>query len=155
MTMMDMPYVIASQIPWLFLLLRFRKKLTVIGMIGQMHGMRQARSPPTKPMRRIYNKEWLSEGWLPPRTCSSFTTGFHSVALSADGVCVSVAESAARVLCADVLKILSLLAVFLLVSFPLSSLKAGALPAFCISAWEGGMQFLSLQAPYSRYALIL
>ena len=38
---------------------RFRKKLTVIGMMGQMQGMATASRPPTKPISRMYHSEWL------------------------------------------------------------------------------------------------
>ena len=52
-TMIDTPYVIASRMPFALSLFLFRKKLTVIGMIGQMQGMSTARRPPTKPMMRM------------------------------------------------------------------------------------------------------
>ncbi|CUQ61752.1 Uncharacterised protein [Segatella copri] len=45
---------IASRIPFfLSFLARFRKKLTVIGIIGQMQGMTSASRPPTKPMKKM------------------------------------------------------------------------------------------------------
>ena len=39
---------------------RFRKKLTVIGMIGQMQGIATASKPPTKPISRMYHSERLA-----------------------------------------------------------------------------------------------
>ena len=48
--MMDAPYVQASRMPFFLSLARFRKKLTVIGMMGHTHGVNNANKPPTKPM---------------------------------------------------------------------------------------------------------
>ena len=47
-TMIDTPYIIAALFPPPF----FRKKLTVIGMIGHTQGVSRARSPPRKPRRK-------------------------------------------------------------------------------------------------------
>ena len=56
--MIDRPYVMASFRPFFLSdLARFRKKLTVIGMIGQMQGIATASRPPTKPIRRMYHGE--------------------------------------------------------------------------------------------------
>ena len=62
-TMIDTPYIIASLIPFAdrttfpfpfsSLLALFRKKLTVIGMIGHTHGVSRAMSPPRKPRRKM------------------------------------------------------------------------------------------------------
>ena len=43
----------------LSVLARFKKKLTVMGMIGHMQGIQTANRPPTNPINRIYNKERL------------------------------------------------------------------------------------------------
>ncbi len=44
----------ASRTPrFLLSLERLRKKLTVIGMIGQMQGMTNANKPPTIPIRKM------------------------------------------------------------------------------------------------------
>ena len=48
-TMIDTPYIIAALFPPPF----FRKKLTVIGMIGHTQGVSRARSPPRKPRRKM------------------------------------------------------------------------------------------------------
>ena len=42
----------ASRMPRLLFFDRFRKKLTVIGMIGHTHGVQRASSPPAKPRRK-------------------------------------------------------------------------------------------------------
>ena len=46
--------MMASRIAFRRSSLRWRKKLTVIGMIGQTQGVRIVMSPPTKPMRKMY-----------------------------------------------------------------------------------------------------
>ena len=46
--MIDIPYIIAELFPPPF----FRKKLTVIGMIGHTQGVSRAMSPPRKPRRK-------------------------------------------------------------------------------------------------------
>ena len=46
--MIDIPYIIAELLPPPF----FRKKLTVIGMIGHTQGVSRAMSPPRKPRRK-------------------------------------------------------------------------------------------------------
>lgn len=52
---------------------RFRKKLTVIGIIGQMHGVNSANNPPMKQLKNINHKE--------PSVLSlssdKYETGFH------------------------------------------------------------------------------
>lgn len=54
MTTMDKPYVTASLIPFfLSFFARLRKKLIVIGMIGQMQGITNAKRPPTNPTIKI------------------------------------------------------------------------------------------------------
>ena len=52
-TTMDIPYVIASRNPLVLSFVRFRKKLTVIGMIGHTHGVSNAKNPPTIPAKKI------------------------------------------------------------------------------------------------------
>ena len=52
-TMIDKPYKEASRIPLLLLPPRFRKKLIVIGMIGQIQGIINANRPPMKPIQKI------------------------------------------------------------------------------------------------------
>ena len=52
-TTMDAPYVQASRIPFFLSLLRFRKKLTVIGIIGHTQGVNNANRPPTNPVIKI------------------------------------------------------------------------------------------------------
>ena len=50
MTTMLAPYVTASRTPFRLSFDRFKKKLTVIGMMGHTHGVNNASNPPTKPM---------------------------------------------------------------------------------------------------------
>ena len=62
-TIMDIPYIIASLIPFAerttfpfplsSLLALFRKKLTAIGIIGQTQGVSKAMRPPRKPRRKM------------------------------------------------------------------------------------------------------
>ena len=62
-TIMDIPYIIASLIPFAerttfplplsSLLALFKKKLTVIGIIGHTQGVSKAMRPPRKPRRKI------------------------------------------------------------------------------------------------------
>ena len=66
-----MPFCLSS-------LERFRKKLTVMGMIGQMQGMQTASRPPTKPISSRYNKEWLAMLSPAPKARNSLMTGCHS-----------------------------------------------------------------------------
>ena len=74
-TTMDIPYVIASRNPLVLSFVRFRKKLTVIGMIGHTHGVNRAISPPSNPITKIYHRELFAgvSSCIP----NSFMTGFH------------------------------------------------------------------------------
>ena len=56
-TTIEAPYVQASRMPFFLSLVRFKKKLTVIGMIGQTHGVNKAKSPPMRPVKKIYIHE--------------------------------------------------------------------------------------------------
>ncbi len=54
MQTMDIPYVMASRMPFfLSLPARFKKKLTVMGMMGHTHGVNSANNPPAIPIRKI------------------------------------------------------------------------------------------------------
>ena len=52
-TTIEIPYVTASRMAFERSLLRLRKKLTVMGMIGHTQGVRRARNPPAKPARKM------------------------------------------------------------------------------------------------------
>ena len=52
-TTIDAPYVQASRMPFFLSLLRFRKKLTVIGIIGHTQGVNNASNPPINPVTKI------------------------------------------------------------------------------------------------------
>lgn len=43
---------------------RLMKKLTVIGMIGHTHGVKIANRPPSKPMRKMTQRDWVSDASL-------------------------------------------------------------------------------------------
>ncbi len=49
--------MMASRTPFPFSPDRWRKKLTVIGMIGQTHGVKSAMIPPRSPMRNMYHSD--------------------------------------------------------------------------------------------------
>ena len=138
----------------------FRKKLTVIGMIGQMQGMHTANSPPMNPISRIYNREWSAMLSPAPKARSSLITGVHSEASSVvDAAALSEAETEVRGERGEVREVsaatLSLLSFFSVVSsFPESFFSSaactGALPETFSDTSDGGRQLWSLQAPYSR-----
>ena len=50
---MDAPYVHASRMPFFLSLLRFKKKLTVMGIIGHTQGVNKASNPPKNPVIKI------------------------------------------------------------------------------------------------------
>ena len=52
-TTIEAPYVHASRIPFFLSLLRFKKKLTVMGMIGQTQGVNKASNPPINPAKKM------------------------------------------------------------------------------------------------------
>ena len=82
--MIEIPYVMASRIPFLrSSFARFRKKLTVIGMIGHTQGVSRATSPPIIPMKKMYQRELLLLFCALLNAANSFTTGVHR---SASGV---------------------------------------------------------------------
>ena len=156
----------ASRIPFfLSFLARFRKKLTVIGMIGQMQGITSASKPPTNPMMKIYRMPWLAMSLLPPNACNSFTTGFHHALTSSllastekAGSMLAVLstfsalarfarESACALASAAASTLLASEALSFAASLPST---AGEVPLFLMLASLGGRQFCSLQAPYSK-----
>ena len=57
MAIIDKPYVKADFFPFLGLLPFFKKKDTVIGIIGQTHGVIIATKPPKKPIQKINQRE--------------------------------------------------------------------------------------------------
>ena len=57
---------------------RFKKKLTVIGIIGHTQGVSKAIKPPAKPAKKMNNQEVsVEESVVSPNAFSSATTGFH------------------------------------------------------------------------------
>ena len=79
---METPYVTASRMPFFLSLERFRKKLTVIGMIGHTQGVNKATSPPTKPMKNMYIHECPSPPCAPSNARSSLITGVQRASSS-------------------------------------------------------------------------
>ena len=85
----------------------FRKKLTVIGIMGHTHGVSSASRPPPKQAANIYHSEAVAA--LPLSLLGSAFTGAHSwswltlsatVAAAAAG-CVALVESAAASVCPE------------------------------------------------------
>jgi len=82
--MMDKPYNMASLIALRRFLLRFRKKLTVMGIMGQTQGVNRAMNPPRKPvMKRIHQELSPLLLCLSPRSFSSSTTGCQRTVIEA------------------------------------------------------------------------
>ena len=81
-TIMDIPYIIASLMPLAerttfpfplsSLLALFRKKLTVIGIIGHTHGVSKAIRPPRKPRRKVAPNPFPLTFPFRPSTSSTF-----------------------------------------------------------------------------------
>ena len=107
---------------------RFKKKLTVIGIIGHMQGMTRASNPPTIPIRNIYNKEWLAILLLPSNCCNCFTTGSHRAWASVPESCAvalalgSANESAWSEAVESIFAAVALTCVLAVASFLFSSL---------------------------------
>ena len=133
-------------------LLRLRKKLTVMGMIGHTHGVSSARKPPTIPARKMYIRELF---WAPSsKALSSSITGAHSSLPSVCDIAGAAAAVSALAVSAGAAS-----AVSVAVSWPAFSsgslacaaaATAGDLPFFTSATCDGGRHISSLQAPYSR-----
>ena len=135
----------ASRMPRLLFSLRFRKRLTVMGMMGHTQGVKRASSPPVSPMKKSHHKVVLP--------CSSaacwfvgllicFVTSLQRGSLVAR-VSMALVGSATASVSADCV----------LIGRTAVSLVDAAGPSFpfmVISKGVGGMQFWSSQAPYSR-----
>ncbi|MPN23270.1 hypothetical protein SDC9_170658 [bioreactor metagenome] len=61
MKMIAIPYNIASLLPRDLFSDLFKKKLTVMGMIGHTQGVNNARNPPAKPAKNINHNEMSLE----------------------------------------------------------------------------------------------
>ncbi|MPM69778.1 hypothetical protein SDC9_116726 [bioreactor metagenome] len=81
--MMEAPYMAASEMAFLrtFLFL-FRKKLTVMGIIGQTQGVSSAAKPQINPFRKILHSDELPS-CCEPNEFNSSVTGAQSSSLSA------------------------------------------------------------------------
>ena len=90
------PYVNASRMAFERSALRFRKKLTVIGIIGHTHGVARATSPPKKPSRKIVRRE-RSAPPCPsssPKELSLSITGVHKSDTAVVSTFITTAEEA-------------------------------------------------------------
>ena len=67
----------ASRIERRRLLERFRKKLTVMGIMGHTQGVRRANRPPTNPEKKRNQNEVSAAAVVSPRACSLSMTGVH------------------------------------------------------------------------------
>ena len=67
----------ASRIDRLRLLDRFRKKLTVMGIMGHTQGVSRANSPPTNPEKKRNHNDVSVVVVVSPRACSLSMTGVH------------------------------------------------------------------------------
>ena len=68
----------ASRIAFLRSLVRLRKKLTVIGIIGQTQGVNRAIKPPRNPAKKINNQlVSVAEIVASPKALRSSMTGAH------------------------------------------------------------------------------
>ena len=138
---------------------RFRKKLTVIGIIGQMQGIATANSPPTKPISRMYHSEWFAMLSPLPIARSSEMTGRQREAdappsspegdTNAETCAVSVTFSLFFTVSGTTSCAL-FSSTFAVVS-P-SGDERGAFPLAFSAASLGGRHISSLHAPHSRYA---
>ena len=78
-TIIDTPYKTASEIAFfLFALLRFKKKLTVIGIKGHTQGVSNAMKPPRKPAIRTHHSDLPLMLPFKPYSCNSSITGVQS-----------------------------------------------------------------------------
>ena len=137
---------------------RFRKKLTVIGIIGQMQGIATASRPPTKPISRIYHSEWFAMSSPLPIARSSEMTGVQRE--EAPSNLPPLGEAMLSVL-RESLGTLSAAKVFssFSISFWESSLpspfgegsgeRLGLFPLAFSAASPGGRHISSLHAPHS------
>ena len=93
----------ASLIPFfLSSFARLRKKLTVMGMMGHTQGVNRAMSPPSNPIRKMYQSERLCILWSPSSAFSSLITGCHRIESFPTSGAASASESTAAVSAARV-----------------------------------------------------
>ena len=75
--MIEIPYKIASRRPLRLSFERFRKKLTVMGMIGHTQGVKRATKPPNNPKIKIIQSEVSLVFISLLKACSSLITGVY------------------------------------------------------------------------------
>ena len=74
---MAIPYITASLIDFLRSFVRFKKKLTVIGIIGHTQGVSKASTPPPNPKKKIIRSDLSAVPPFSPKALSSSITGVH------------------------------------------------------------------------------
>src|SRR5574344_510644 len=148
MATMESPYANASRMAFDLSLLRFKKKDTVIGMMGHTQGVKIARKPPSKPSKNIVHKDKEAVSVVPLKVCSSVMTGFQSCFNMP--VAESVVVSAATFSLCFSMSFVLMLSAEVFVSAAASVAKTVLFPLYLQSTSEGGRHSLSLQAPYSR-----
>ena len=151
--MIERPYVIASRIPFfLSSLARFKKKLTVIGIIGHTHGVRSAIKPPRIPRMNIFQREFSESVSPEPKEFSSSITGVQSPSRGESSVAATAVESLfIESVAASSAGVSSTFPSFSSRAFSLASLAVSMpLPEYLNSTAVGGMQLSSLHAPNSK-----
>ena len=111
--MIEIPYKIASRRPLRLSFERFRKKLTVMGMIGHTQGVKRATKPPNNPKIKIIQSEVSLVFISLLKACSSLITGvYKSFELVVDEMMVAVS---AAVVCKGITSVTTLFPVGVLV----------------------------------------
>ena len=137
-------------------LVRLRKKLTVMGMMGHTQGVNSASNPPANPIRNRNHSEPFCS-LRPSCCCNSWTTGCHKSVLTATlPVSTDVGRSvSAAMLCTesgtrDEGESPSFASFSVGSCGVVVATMAGDFPAFLKATSCGGMHVWSLQAPYSK-----
>ena len=141
----------ASRMPFRLSSVRFRKKLTVIGMMGQTQGVSKAMSPPRMPSRKDPPQPSLAgrEELPSSKAFNSETTGDHKDPSKSPlkGETSFVESSTEGVTAMDAVSLAITGSVVTLSSPFKGELERVFSPLKLNSTSVGGMQFSSLQAP--------
>ena len=121
-------------------LLRFRKKLTVMGIMGHTQGVSSASKPPARPIRKIQASEVSAWFATLSSDCNWSVTGAHRSLVTA-GLLLAETSSPDTPAAAS-LSVVPCFSVLLAADAPLA-----LLPLNLKSTLVGGRQFWSLQAP--------
>ena len=144
-TTIHTPYVTASRMPLLRSLLRFKKKLTVMGMMGHTQGVSNATNPPNIPKRKI-PRRLVSLASAPSSSAfSSSITGAHKSPEKSSAAVSTFWTSAAKV--SDSATCSSAFSSTFSCSAGAGSGSVIPAPSKLNSTFVGGIQFWSLHAP--------